>query len=245
MKINYPEPSLCEFGSKVRRSGMWTPRSRRSVDKVLVASAFLDKEHGDRALFCLDAKTGKILWRTPLRLNPWGGPSVLGDTVIVSGSSIGYDFTLLKGAKGFVAAYNLADGKPRWTKDITGGVLGCAALSGGSAVASATDGKVRAFDIATGDRQWIYETKMPLFAPVAIAKDVVYAGDLRGVVHAIDLKSGREKWNLDLGTHPEVQAPGMVYGGPIVHGGRVYVATCNLQGPNANQATAVVCIGDK
>ena len=35
-------------------------------DKVLAASAFLDKEGvGDRALFCLDAKSGKVLWRSP------------------------------------------------------------------------------------------------------------------------------------------------------------------------------------
>jgi outer membrane protein assembly factor BamB len=214
--------------------------------KVLAASAFLDKEQvGDRALFCLEAGTGAIVWRTPLKLNPWGGPSVAGDTVIVSGSTIGYDFNALKGAKGFIAAYNLGDGKQRWSKDITGGVVACAALAGESAVVTATDGKVRAFNIASGDRQWIYDAKMPLFAPVAIAGDVVYAGDLRGVVHAIDLKTGQQKWQLDLGTHPSVQAPGMVYGGPIVHASRLYVATCNLQGPNANQTTAVVCIGKK
>jgi outer membrane protein assembly factor BamB len=215
-------------------------------DKVLAASAFLDKEQvGDRALFCLDAKTGNINWRAPLKLNPWGGPSVYGDTVVVSGSSIGYDVNVLKGAKGFIAAYNLKDGSLKWHKDITGGVVACAALSGNSAVVSATDGKVRAFDLATGDRQWFYDAKMPLFAPVAIAKDVVYAGDLKGVIHAIDLKSGIEAWKLDLGTHKEVQAPGMVYGGPVVSGGRLYVATCNLQGPYAGKETCVVCIGEK
>ena len=215
-------------------------------DKVLVASAFLDKEQvGDRAVFCLDAGSGKIVWRAALKLNPWGGPSVLGDTVVVSGSSIGYDSTVLKGAKGFIAAFDLKDGKPKWSKDITGGVVACAALAGNSAIVSATDGKVRAFDIATGERQWIYDAKMPLFAPVAIAKEVVYAGDLKGVVHAIDLKTGTGSWKLDLGTDKTVQAPGMIYGGPIVHAGRLYVATCNLQGPFANQATAVVCVGEK
>ena len=160
-------------------------------DKVLAASAYLDMEKvGDRALFCLDAKKGDTLWRAPLKLNPWGGPSVLGDIVVISGSTIGYDFNSLKGAKGFIAAYNLKDGSQKWHKDITGGVVACAALSGNSAVVTATDGKVRAFDIATGERQWLYDAKSPLFAPVAIAKDVVYAGDLKGVVHAIDLKSG-------------------------------------------------------
>jgi hypothetical protein len=37
----------------------------------------------------------------------------------------------------------------------------------------------------------------------------------------------------------------MVYGTPVVHGGRLYLATCNL-GADAGRATnVVVCIGDK
>jgi outer membrane protein assembly factor BamB len=214
--------------------------------KVLAASAYLDKEQvGDRALFCLDAKTGNVLWRAQLKLNPWGGPSVLGDTVLVTGGSISMDYNNLKGAKGFIAGYNLKDGTLKWHKDITGGVISCAALAGTSAVVTATDGKVRAFDVATGERQWIYDAKMPLFAPVAIAKDVVYAGDLKGVIHAIDLKLGTGVWKLDLGAAKETQAPGMIYGGPSVQGGRLYVATCNLQGPFAGKETVVVCVGEK
>jgi outer membrane protein assembly factor BamB len=215
-------------------------------DKVLAASAFLDKEQvGERALICLDAATGKQVWKAPLKLNPWGGPSVAGDTVIVTGGSISMDYNLLKGAKGFVAAFDLAKGELKWIKDITGGVVACAALSGNSAIVTATDGKVRAFDVATGERQWLYDAKMPFFAPAAIAKDVVYAGDLKGVLHAIDLKSGTESWKLELGTHKDIQSPGMIYGGPVVQNGRLYVATCNLQGPNAQKDTVVVCIGEK
>jgi outer membrane protein assembly factor BamB len=46
-------------------------------DRVLAASAFLDKEQaGDLALYCLEAATGAVRWRAPLRINPWGGPSV-------------------------------------------------------------------------------------------------------------------------------------------------------------------------
>jgi hypothetical protein len=65
------------------------------------------------------------------------------------------------------------------------------------------------------------------------------------VIHAIGLEDGSLKWRLDLGEHPLVKSPGMVYGGPVVQGGRIYVATCNLVGPNAHKPTAVVCIGDK
>ena len=74
---------------------------------------------------------------------------------------------------------------------------------------------------------------------------MAYVADLKGVVHAIDLTSGAAKWKLDLAAHPKVQAPGMVYGGPVLQGGRLFVATCNLAGAFANRPTVVVCIGDQ
>jgi hypothetical protein len=40
-------------------------------------------------------------------------------------------------------------------------------------------------------------------------------------------------------------APGMIYAGPVVNAGRLYVASCNVEGPNAAKTTVVVCIGDK
>ena len=215
-------------------------------DRVLVASAYLDRERlGDRAVYCLDAGTGAVRWRTPLKLNPWGGPSVAGDLVVVGGSTIGYDPKALAGAKGAVAALDLATGKVKWHKDVTGGVVCCVALAEGLAVATATDGKVRAFDLATGERRWVHDGKAPFFAPPAVAGGTVYAGDLKGVVHALGLADGKPHWTFDLAKDPAVAAPGMIYGGPVLHGGRLFVATCNLEGPHANRPTAVVCLGDK
>lgn len=214
-------------------------------DKVFAASAFLDKEQvGDRALFCLDAATGKEVWRTPLAQNPWGGPTLAGDTVIVTTSSIAYTTRGLEGARGEVVALDLATGKERWKKAIPGGVLGCAAIAGDVAVVTSTDGRVRAFDVKTGSRKLIYDAKAPFFAPAAVVGDVAYAADLQGVVHAINLQTGAAAWTLDLGKEP-IKLPGASYGGPIVHGGKLYLATCNLEGPFARQPTCVVCIGSK
>ncbi len=138
--------------------------------RVLVASAFLDKEQlGDRALLCLEARTGKVEWRKPLKINPWGGPSVVGKTVVVSGSTIGYDPKSLRGAKGELTAFDLEKGDEKWHKEITGGVVSCASLADGAAVVTATDGKVRAFDVETGERRWVYDAKAPMFAPAAVA----------------------------------------------------------------------------
>jgi outer membrane protein assembly factor BamB len=215
-------------------------------DRVLIASAFLEKEQlGDRALYCLDAKTGAIKWRRELPVNPWGGPSVSGDTIVVGGSTIGYDPKALKGAKGAVTALDLATGNVKWQKDVPGGVVSCVAIAGGQAVATATDGKVRTFDLASGERRTILEGKTPFFAPPAVAGDLVYVGDTAGVVTAVPLAGGPAKWTLDVGASPEVNAPGMIYGGPVIQGGRLFVATANLEGPHAGKPTAVVCIGDK
>jgi outer membrane protein assembly factor BamB len=214
-------------------------------DKVLVGSAFLDKEkEGDRALFCLDAATGKELWRAPLTHNPWGGPSLAGDAVIVTGSSTAYTTKDLETAKGEVAAIDLATGKERWRKAVPGGVLGCAAVTKDAAVFAATDGKVRAFDLKDGSRKMIYDAKAPIFGPPAVVGDTCYVADLKGIVHAIDLKTGAATWTLDLGKEP-VKLPGANYGGVTVHGGKLYLATCNLEGPFARQPTVVVCIGTK
>jgi outer membrane protein assembly factor BamB len=216
-----------------------------SGDRVLAASAYLEKEKvGDRALYCLNAKAGDIVWRVSLPTNPWGGASLIGDQVVIGGSTIGYDPKKLKGARGFIAAYQLADGKEKWKKDVQAGIVSCIALSNESAIATATDGKIRAFDLRNGERRWIYDGKTTFFAPVAVSAGVAYAGDLRGVVHAINLTDGSVKWKLDLAGEP-VKTPGMIYGGPILQGGRLLVATCNLEGPTAGKPTVVVCIGEK
>lgn len=216
-------------------------------DRVLVTTSYLDKEKtGERALYCLNAATGATLWRADLPLNPWGGASVLGDTVIVSGSSVGFYYNQLKGAKGDIAAFDLASGNLKWRKEIpTGGVVGCVALADGLAVCTATDGKVRAFKLADGERAWLYDAKMPLFAPPAIASGVVYVADLLGTVHSVNLKSGEGKWKFELGKDPAVASPGMVYGGVSISGGKLVVATCNLEGPLARKPTVIVCIGTK
>jgi outer membrane protein assembly factor BamB len=213
---------------------------------VLAGSSFLDKEKaGDRALFALDAKTGAQKWRAPLKLNPWGGAAVAGKTVVVTGSSVGYYLNELKGAKGDVVALNLADGSEKWRKEMPGGAVACAALTADAAIVTATDGKVRAFRLEDGEQLWRYDAKSPFFAPAALAGGVAYVADLKGVVHALDLKDGAVKWKLDLGADAAVKTPGGVYAGPVVQGGRLFVATCNLEGPLARQPTVVVCIGEK
>ncbi|HEY7116896.1 MAG TPA: PQQ-binding-like beta-propeller repeat protein [Tepidisphaeraceae bacterium] len=212
-------------------------------DRVLAASAYLDTEKtGDRAVYCLGANDGQVKWRAETKFNPWGGPSVSGDLVLVGCSSVRFDPDLLTGAQGEVMAIGLSDGQVKWRKDAGAGVLSPVACANGLAIFTTTDKKVVALDEKTGEQKWKYEARAPFFAGVAVAGDVVYAADLNGVVHAIDLADGRGRWRLDVGK--QTKAPGRIYGSPVVDNGRLYVSTCNLDSTDAKK-TLVVCIGEK
>jgi outer membrane protein assembly factor BamB len=214
--------------------------------KVFVASAFLDDEKmGERALICLGADDGKPIWKAPLKLNPWGGATLAGDLALVACSSIRFDPKQIPNASGEIVAVKIADGSIAWRTPVAGGVVSSVAVSAQLAVVAATDGNVRALDLASGNQKWIYPANKPFFAGVAIAGGVVYAADLAGVVHAVDLAGGQKLWTLDLARDAAVAAPGSVYGSPAVAGGRLFLATCNLEASGEKPATVVVCIGDK
>jgi outer membrane protein assembly factor BamB len=215
-----------------------------SGGSVYAASAFLDKEKlGERALFCLDAGTGAERWKAPLAYNAWGGATLAGDRIVVPCTNIRYDPKEIGHAKGEIVCLKAADGSAAWRRDTQGGVLGSVAAAGPLLVYADTAGQVVALDAASGAPKWVARTGGPYFAGVAVAGDAVYSADIQGRVSCLALADGAKRWAIDLGSDPAVQAPGMVYGGPVVHGGRLYVATANLEGPNANGGTVVVCIG--
>jgi outer membrane protein assembly factor BamB len=214
-------------------------------DKVFVCSAFLDKEKlGERVLVCLNAATGAELWKAPLKFNAWAGATLAGDRVIVPCSTIRYDPKELGAAKGEVVAVAAADGKVEWRKDMSGAVLATAAAVGDVALICDTEGQVRALDLKNGNQKWASKCGAAFFAGPAIAGDGIYVADIEGVVYCLGLADGKQRWKLDLGADATVHAPGMVYGSPIVHGGKLYVGTSTLEGKAAGGETVVVCIGE-
>ena len=215
-------------------------------DKVLVASAYIDFDKvGKRVMAAINAENGQPIWETPIDINPWGGPTVAGDLVIVGCSNIRFDRKTIPEGKGQVVAIELATGKIRWKRDIPGGVLSSVAIDGGLAVFTSTDGKVRALNAADGNPKWEYTGGQPFFAGTAISGGTVYAADLQGVLHAVNVADGQKKWTLNVVSDPSVQAPGMVFGSPVVHGGEVFLATNNIEGEHADLPSVVVCVSDK
>ena len=156
----FPSRSPNCSGKKAKTYGTWMPPSILAGDKLIAASAYVEEDKaGKRVLECLKADDGATLWETPLDVNPWGGPTVAGDLVLVGCSNIRFDKKLLRQAKGQIVAVELATGKVRWKKDVPGGVLSPVAVSGDTAVFTATDGHVYAWDAATGNEKWSYDAQ--------------------------------------------------------------------------------------
>jgi outer membrane protein assembly factor BamB len=228
-------------------AGKWHVDSAIAVagDRVLAATAFLETEKtGERTLYALKLSDGGVIWKAGLKHNPWGGPTVAGDTVLVGCSSVRLEPRDAHKAHGEVIAVSLSDGSVRWRREIPTGVVSSIAVKDRLAVFTATDGKVRGWDLETGTERWLADGGGPFFASPAVAGNAVYVADLKGLVQALSLADGKRLWSLDLAKDPAVQSPGMVYGGPVVAGGRLFVATCNLEA-SGKATTAVVCVGEK
>jgi outer membrane protein assembly factor BamB len=229
-------------------AGQWHVDAPLAVagDRVFVASAFLDAERvGERGLLALNAVDGTVQWKTPLSLNPWAGPTVAGELVLVGGSNIRLEPRDVPQGRGEVVAVDRSSGSVKWKREVPGGIVSSIAFAGPLAIFTATDGKVRAWELATGTDRWTFAGKAPYFAGPAIAGGSVYVASLSGQVDALQLATGQSQWQLDLATHPDVRAPGQVYGSPIVAGGKLFVATCNLGSDGGPRATVVVAIGPK
>ena len=213
---------------------------------LLAASSYLDEEQvGKRALLCLHPQNGNPRWELPLKHNPWAGVTLSKGRAIVGCSSIRFDTSRIAEAAGEVVAADANTGQIAWRRDVPGGVLGSVAVKGDTAFFCATDGKVRAWSVADGKEEWLYDAGKPFFAAAAVAGDRVYAADLAGVLHALDASNGNKMWTVSLSRHPAIQMPGMVYGSPLVSEGRVYLATCNVEGRHAGNPCVVVCLSEE
>jgi outer membrane protein assembly factor BamB len=212
-------------------------------DRLFIGSAFLETEQqGLRAVVCLNAADGKVVWKTPMKFDPWAGPVIVGQQVIVGCSSIRFDLTKVDSARGEILAIDLQTGAIQWRHELAAGVLSRAAVQGESAVFTATDGRVRAYDLRAGELRWTYNAGAPMFAGAAVHGDVVCAADLKGVVHAMALRDGARQWIYRIGDDPQAHDAGAVYGTPLIYHDKLIAATCQLTGDNQRRSGVVVCL---
>ena len=123
------------------------------------------------ALLCVDADTGKEVWRAPAGLRSFGTPVVLGHRV----------------------AYGLGTG------NLTSDVFRYGEEKDAQAFEAAPAGAVVCVEADGGKEVWRYELGRSVHTPLAADAFSVYATSRDGAVHCLDRKTGKLRWKTGIG----------------------------------------------
>ena len=142
-------------------------------------------------LVCIDAVSGKIVWRHAADLPITGGVGT-GDRLVFIGSE-----------EGDVLAFSSDSGDPLWQTRVSSEVLASPQEGNGVVVVRTIDGKVFGLSADDGSRLWNYERTVPPLtlrgtsSPV-ITGDLAIVGFDGGRIAAIELSSGKIFWETSV-----------------------------------------------
>jgi outer membrane protein assembly factor BamB len=164
------------------------------------------------AVWALDARTGRTIWRrTPARAAIKGAIASVAGRLYVGA----YD--------GYVYCLGAQKGRLLWKSRAQHRFYGHArfystpALAYGRVYIGATDGKVYSYGATTGKLLWSHGTGGYVYASPAVADGLVFAGSYSKHFFAFDAATGDVRWSF--------AANGQISGSPTVIGRVVYFAT--------------------
>ena len=170
------------------------------------------------AAVCLDATTGKEVWKQPVPFRSFGAPLALGKSVYY-GLGTG-NLTLdtegdEKEPGGAVVCLNAADGNSVWKYDLTRSAHAGLAGDAFSVYATSRDGCVHCLERATGKLRWKTGIGGAITSGAAVAVAggmpvAVYAVSREGRVVCLNPQSGKVVW--------DAQLPGFVWDGQEANG---------------------------
>lgn len=182
----------------------WIPDCESSpvvVDgKVIFGSGL-----GGNAVVCADAKSGAVLWKTPVPHPAFGAPTVVDGKVLI-GLGNGIFTRSDPNPVGAIVALGLADGKPAWTLPTGDVVLGAVAVDGGRGYAASRDGHLYALDVKDGRLLQKMAVGSPMVCSPALTSDAVYVTTDGGKLLRLDRDGGKVRWAFALHS-PIVASP--------------------------------------
>jgi outer membrane protein assembly factor BamB len=164
----------------------------------------------DGEVVALDAKTGKVRWRTLVGATE--SPPVVAHGLVYVGDW-----------RGAIHALDAQTGRSRWTYQTRGEVKAGVAVSGRRLYVGSYDGHLYALDAVTGRLLWRSAAQDRLgglgafYATPAVAYGRVYVGNTDGKVYSYGATSGRIRWSHSTG--------GYAYSSPAVWRMRVYAGS--------------------
>jgi len=210
---------------------VWSFETNGTVASVAVAGGVVYAGTLQRAVYALDALTGRMLWRHLMSngetyfLAPASGAVIAADGFngVASSGYIG----------GGVYALNPGTGQLLWsavTPVVNGLAVAGDVVYAGTAIKDDLTGGLTALSTGTGELLWTFDfpTNVDINAGVAVADGVVYGTTIRGEIFALSAATGNQLWRV---ADPATQFAS----GPLISDGVVYVP-----GGHGKQANAVL-----
>jgi outer membrane protein assembly factor BamB len=167
-------------------------------------------------VYALDARTGRVLWRTNLRGAVKGGVAASGNRLYV-GAYNGHVYALAAGSGRVVWR---GAGDPRLIGNSQ--FYSTPAVAYGRVYIGSTDGKVYSFGATTGHRIWSHGTGGYVYGSPAVWQQLVLVGSYSRRFYAFDAETGDVRWSFT--------ANGPISGSATVIDGVVYFATLTKHG---------------
>jgi outer membrane protein assembly factor BamB len=202
--------------AKALRPGtkVWSFETNGAVSSILVANGVVYAGTMQRAVYALDAATGKPLWHHLMNTGQTGFLAPANGALIAAN---GYNGVEPAGYAGGIYALDPGTGKLLWNVeapfvaglDVVGDVVYVA-----SAVKDNITGGLTALSTGTGELLWTfaYPTNVDVDSGVSVAKGVVYCTTERGEIFALEAASGRQLWTDSYPTMSFTSAPAIVAG---------------------------------
>lgn len=166
------------------------------------------KDPGETAIFCLDAETGKPLWKTPTKLPCWGVPVVRDGRLYVplGNGDLVQDADPSEGPPaGQVLCLDLRDGKELWRFDAPNGILERPAIDAHSLYVGCRDGQVYCLNRHDGKERWKTFMESPVITAPVLARCPgyeatahVFAVATGGKVACLNPQTGDVYWTYNL-----------------------------------------------
>jgi outer membrane protein assembly factor BamB len=163
----------------------------------------------ETCVFCLDAATGKEIWRRPTDLPVWG-ESALADGRLYVPIGNGNMMASEDKPAGALLCLDAAAGEQKWRRDAADGVLVRPSLDRGCVYFASRDQNCYCCDRADGRVLWKKDLGAPVTASPLLVRcpdcgggEALYvvASDVDrvGLAYCLDPATGAEMWRLDLG----------------------------------------------
>ena len=174
---------------------------RRSQGRGRVAGGRLYVGSYDGHVYCLDARTGKLIWRASAQ------PRLSGTARFYSTPAVAYGRVYIGSTDGKVYSFGAASGKLRWSHGTGGYVYASPAVWNRLVLVGSYSRRFYALDAATGDVRWTLPRERPdLGLGDGRRRRRLLRDARRQRTYALDARTGKLLWTFPDGKYTPVVA---------------------------------------